>query len=281
MKSLRARSKLIIGVAVAALAAGATAAVLATRGEEPRGAHASRQTVTQASVGSSEPEPTTPQATQTTRSPKQTVPKGKRAAPTGGRARRPRPAVRARGDLAVAASYLGISRARLREELRAGRPLAKIADGSPGKSSSGLIETLVHAWAARLGAAVAQGRLELSQERKQLATLHKRIARRVNAVPLPAGAASGDIAAAARYIGVSRLELRQELRAGRTLAQIAQATPGRSARGLIDALVTVRRARIAAAVAVGALTSKQEKALLASLEQRVAKRVSRPRRHPA
>ncbi len=53
-----------------------------------------------------------------------------------------------------------------------------------------------------------------------------------------------DVAAAARYLGVSRAALRGELAGARTLAQIANATAGKSASGLIDALVTAKRAKL-------------------------------------
>jgi hypothetical protein len=91
----------------------------------------------------------------------------------------------------------------------------------------------------------------------------------------------GDLSVASRYIGISDAQLRHDLRAGRTLAQIAGATPGRSAGGLINALVATRRSRLAAAVAAGAITSKQQRALLASLEKRVTKRVNRLPPHRA
>src|SRR5258708_4332526 len=49
-----------------------------------------------------------------------------------------RPA-RGHGDLAVAADYLGLSRAQVRDALRAGRTLAKVAGTTGGKSSAGLV----------------------------------------------------------------------------------------------------------------------------------------------
>ena len=76
-----------------------------------------------------------------------------------------------------------------------------------------------------------------------------------------------------RSIGVLRAKLsklRSELRAGRTLAQVAKATPGKSASGLVAAIVADTKARLPASVAAGGLTPAREKLLLANLQQRVA-----------
>ena len=54
-----------------------------------------------------------------------------------------------------------------------------------------------------------------------------------------------------------------------TLAQIADATPGESQAGLIQALVTARTETLAAAVAAGTLTKAEEQARVAELTRRV------------
>ncbi len=53
--------------------------------------------------------------------------------------------------------------------------------------------------------------------------------------------------AAAEYLGISVEQLTSELKAGVSLGQIAAATPGKSESGLIQALVTERRQRLAKA----------------------------------
>ncbi len=65
---------------------------------------------------------------------------------------------------------------------------------------------------------------------------------------------SGALARAARYLDVSPAQLRADLKSGRTLGQVADATPGRSQAGLIEALATVRRRQLAARAA--SLTSR-------------------------
>jgi hypothetical protein len=54
--------------------------------------------------------------------------------------------------------------------------------------------------------------------------------------------------AAATYLGTTPDELRNQLQSGKTLAQIANATAGKSAQGLIDALVADARTHITALV---------------------------------
>ena len=55
--------------------------------------------------------------------------------------------------------------------------------------------------------------------------------------------------AVASYLGISPAQLASELGSGKTLAQIASATPGKSAQGLVDSLLATRRARLAAIAA--------------------------------
>ena len=55
------------------------------------------------------------------------------------------------------------------------------------------------------------------------------------------------VAAAARYLGLSIDQLRTQLRTGRTLAEIAQDTPGHSEAGLVDAVLAAQQARLAKA----------------------------------
>jgi hypothetical protein len=190
------------------------------------------------------------------------------------------PAAGGRGDLAVAAAYLRLGRAQVRGELRSGRTLAEIADATAGKSASGLIDALVSARAARLRAAVAAKRLPAAKASKGLAGLRKRVSVEVSRIQRSGAGGLRDLAVAASYLGVSPAQLRGDLRSGRTLAAIADATRGRSATGLIEALVAAAKARLTASVAAGALTAADEKARLATLERRVRSLVNRvPRAH--
>jgi hypothetical protein len=77
----------------------------------------------------------------------------------------------------------------------------------------------------------------------------------------------GTLATAAAYLGLSRTQLRSELQSGKSLAQIANATPGTSEAGLIQMLEAAHRQRLAAASA--------------KLPRVVAAEVKRARRHAA
>jgi hypothetical protein len=82
-----------------------------------------------------------------------------------------------------------------------------------------------------------------------------------------------DLAVAAAYLGLSESDLRTKLRSGKTLAEVADATDGNSAKGLVDALVAAARKNVAADVASGRLTQSQADRILAGLEQHVTARV--------
>src|SRR5207248_9213724 len=82
------------------------------------------------------------------------------------------------------------------------------------------------------------------------------------------GGPGDDLDAAAAYLGITSAQLRSDLQSGQTPAQVANATSGKSAAGLIAALVTHETAELDAAVAAGKLTSAQEQAMVANLQQR-------------
>jgi hypothetical protein len=143
-------------------------------------------------------------------------------------------------DFAVAASYLGLTLDQLRRELESGRTMAQIAAATSGKSRDGLIAALVAAEKQELADAVSAGRLTQAQSDQIASTLQRRFGDFVDGVRPPwfPGRPHGDgIHVAATYLGISDASLLAQLSAGKTLAQIANATSGKSASGLIDALV--------------------------------------------
>lgn len=176
-----------------------------------------------------------------------------------------------RGELAVAASYLRLTGVQLHSDLRAGRTLAGVANATSGKSAAGLVEVLVNAKAAGLDAAGADGKLPRAKESARLAELRKRTTADVNR---PRGA-GGDLSAPASYLGVTPEQILNERRSGRSLARIANATRGKSAAGLIEALVSARKANLAAAVAAGSLARASENMMLSTLRRRVTAEVNR------
>jgi hypothetical protein len=75
----------------------------------------------------------------------------------------------------------------------------------------------------------------------------------------------GGLSAAATYLGISTADLRSQLKSGKTLAAIANATSGKSAAGLIQALVNAAKTKLDAAVSAGKLTQAQEQTFLSKL----------------
>ena len=146
-------------------------------------------------------------------------------------------------DLAAAASYLGTTTDALLTQLQGGKTLAQVADATSGKSKSGLIDALVAHEKQELAAAVSAKKLTQAQSDQIASTLTQRFTDMVNSVhPAmpPAGGPHGHgdgLQAVTSYLGISADALATQLRAGKTLAQIANATQGKSASGLIDALV--------------------------------------------
>jgi hypothetical protein len=181
----------------------------------------------------------------------------------------------AAGEVVLAADYLGVTPTQLRKEMQSGRTLAQIANATGGKSATGLLDALVSAKAGKLHSRVTAGKLSRRQERTRLADLRTRIHAqidrlRANAIPRYVG-----LAATARYLGVSASQLRAQLHSGRSLAQIAGTTRGKSASGLIDARVGAREVEIKAALASGKIAHAQASRLLSNLRARVTREVQR------
>jgi hypothetical protein len=81
-------------------------------------------------------------------------------------------------------------------------------------------------------------------------------------------ATGGGPAAVADYLGLTESELRAELEAGKSLAQIASAQ-GKSVEGLKDVIVSDAKTHLDQAVANGKLTAVQEETMLAELRAHV------------
>ena len=167
----------------------------------------------------------------------------------------------------AAATYIGISEAQLRTELGTDKSLADVAIAH-GKTRDGLIAALTAA------------------QQQDIATLvdQKGIGARPNPAngygPGPGfGRGPGDrvtgdsLAAAATYLGTTTSDLQTKIRAGQTLAQIANATAGKSRDGLFNALVADATAKIDAAQKAGTITADQATQLKSNLSTRLAQLV--------
>jgi hypothetical protein len=89
-----------------------------------------------------------------------------------------------------------------------------------------------------------------------------------------------DLATAASYLGLSQQELLRQLRSGKTLAQIADSTSGKSTAGLVDALVKGTQEQLAEAVKAGRLTQDEANAIAHDLRARITARVNGTFRMP-
>jgi hypothetical protein len=186
-------------------------------------------------------------------------------------------------DAAAIATYLGLTQAELRTQLRAGKSLTQIAQAQ-GKSVSGLQDVIYASAKKRLDQAVANGRLTAAQEQTLLATLKSHlddIVTRTGRPPHGPGAPRFG-AAAAKYLGLTEAQLRAQLRSGKTLAQVATAQ-GKSVDGLKAAILADAKSRLDQAVSAGKLTAAQAKTILAALTSHVDRLVNRtgpPHRRP-
>jgi hypothetical protein len=88
------------------------------------------------------------------------------------------------------------------------------------------------------------------------------------------GGMHDDLSAAATYLGLTESELQTKLQNGTTLAQVANATGGKSADGLVDALVAAAEKNIAADVSSGRLTQSQADQIESGLRQQITNRVN-------
>jgi hypothetical protein len=97
---------------------------------------------------------------------------------------------------------------------------------------------------------------------------HDRTAPAPHRLRLASTSRAGVVRAAAQYLGTGVSTLRHEERAGRTLAQIANATPGRSAKQLAALLVAAASAKLQL-ISDRAVPRAQQQALRRLLRPRI------------
>jgi urease accessory protein UreF len=182
-------------------------------------------------------------------------------------------------DLAAAANYLGVTQAELLTSLQSGKTLAQVASATSGKTVAGLIDDLVAAEKTELAAAVSAGRITQAQADQITAGLTAHVTAEVNGTRPdhgPGGPGHGfghgpggdELTAAAKYLGVTEAALATQLQTGKTLAQVAASTSGKSASGLVDALVAAEKVELAAAVTAGRITQAQADQITPTLNAR-------------
>ena len=185
-----------------------------------------------------------------------------------------------RGLLPAAAAYLELTPVALRKELRSGKSLAQVATAK-GKSVDGLKSALVAAIKTKVDAARAAGKLDATRATRLLDRAPRLVERMVNAKPRARAqrakaARGGLLKAAATYLGVTNAQLVTELRAGKSLAQVATAK-SRSVDGLKQALLAALKQKVDAAVDAGRLDAARAQKLLERAPAHIARLVDRSR----
>jgi len=143
-----------------------------------------------------------------------------------------------------------------------------------GVQPSALSDALKAAFKARIDAAVADGTITKARGDELKARID------AGDVPFfgggfrdrpfhgPGHEGFGELAAAATYLGVTEMNLRDSQMSGKSLAQVAK-DKSKSVDGLVDAIVAEEKQELAAAVAAGRITDAQRD----SIEQGLAARV--------
>jgi hypothetical protein len=188
--------------------------------------------------------------------------------------------VQQRGLLPAAAAYLGVTPVALRTELRSGKSLAQVASAK-GKSVDGLKTALVAAIKTKVDAAKAAGKLDAARADRLLQRAPQLVERLVNAKPRARamrakGARGGLLKAAATYLGVTNAQLVTDLRAGKSLAQVATAK-SKSVDGLKQALLAALKQKVDAAVTAGRLDAARAQKLLERAPAHIERLVNRSR----
>jgi hypothetical protein len=179
-----------------------------------------------------------------------------------------------RAVVSAVTSYLGLSAQQLRADLAAGQTLAQIATAQ-GKTASGLEQTIESAVKTQLDQAVTAGKISSQQEQTILSRLQARLDTIVTTAHPGFGHhgrwRGGLIRVSASYIGISPEQLRTELKAGKTLAQITaeHQAQGKTVAGLEQAITNAVKARLDKAVSANRITGQQETQILNRLTSRL------------
>ena len=175
----------------------------------------------------------------------------------------------------VVATVLGLTATELRTQLDAGKTLAQVATAQ-GVAVQRVIDAIVAEKQAYLAQEVASGELTQAQADAKSANITTKVTEMVNTVrpAKPAGGRGGKSQeVVATVLGLTATELRTQLDAGKTLAQVATAQ-GVAVQRVIDAIVAEKQAYLAQEVASGELTQAQADAKSANITTKVTEMVN-------
>ncbi len=165
----------------------------------------------------------------------------------------------------LAARYLHVSPADVRQRLAGGETLAQIA-AEHGSSRSALLASIY----AQKAAQIKAEHLAPERERAELEALRSTLAERVSHRRV-----SSLTAAAAGYLGLGVGQLGARLRSGHSLAALATAE-GRSRAGLLEAMTKGRRKEIEAIATKGGISAAVAKRRIARLLRRTERLIEQP-----
>jgi len=189
------------------------------------------------------------------------------------------PASGARPIISAITGELGISAEQLRTDLGSGQTLAGLASAS-NLSLGGLEQAILAGAQTRLDQAVVAGRLTSQEEQAALSRLSSRLGTLLDASHPFARLGRGIrarfavLGLSAGYLGLTPPQLRSELGSGKTLADLATGA-GKTASGLVQAIVTAFQTRLDAAVAAGRSSAQREQTMLSTLQTRLDTLVNR------
>lgn len=177
--------------------------------------------------------------------------------------------------LTAASAYIGLDKAAIVAQLKAGNSLSGVAVAQ-SKTEAGLVAALVAPAKLKLDAAVAAGRLSAEREASFLTRLQEKVGKIVQrqASPKEERAAKIRISAQAilrpalSYLGLDLKALVAQVVSGKSLADVAVAQ-GKTAAGLVDAIVASAKTKLDARVAAGRITAAQETEFLAKFQTSV------------
>jgi hypothetical protein len=177
--------------------------------------------------------------------------------------------------LSSASVYIGLDKAAIVAQLKAGKSLSEVAVAQ-GKTEAGLVAALVAPAKLKLDAAVAAGRLTAEREASFLTRLQEKVTKIVQRKVTPKEERTGKIRISAQailqpalaYLGLDLKALVAQVVSGKSLADVAVAQ-GKTASGLVDAIVASVKTKLDAQVAAGKLTAAQEADFLGKLQTSV------------
>jgi len=184
------------------------------------------------------------------------------------------------GAAKAAAAYIGVSVKELRTQLKGGKSLGDVATAH-GKSVSGLEAAILAGAKTRLDAAVAAGKLTAEQAAERLEKLQNRVHELVTRTGVAGKgkpgkakqAVRGAAAATATYTGLTVEQVRAQLKAGTSLAEIATGA-GKTVAGLKAAILSDAGARIEKLVSSGKISAERGRRYLDRITSNIDKIVN-------